>query len=91
MIAETTLRAYELRGDDAAGRREYRNEMELACREYLRGELSEEEEEARRALLRGWYIGEPTFRDRILDSAHIRARHVRTGTQGQLRRDQAQH
>ena len=58
---------YELAQDDAASRRKYTQRMEFAARECIRGELDEEMEADRRQLLRGWYIGDKTFRDRMLD------------------------
>ena len=65
--AKTTLRVYELPEDDAASRRKYAQRMELCARECMRGELDEELDEDRRQLMRGWYIGEKSFRDRMLD------------------------
>lgn len=66
--AAATYRVYELKGDDAASRRKYQQCLELAARETMHGELSDEEDAQRRQLLRGWYIGKKTFRDRLLDS-----------------------
>ena len=41
--------------------------MEWKCKEALRGELDEDEERLRRDFLRGWYIGDTSFRDRMKD------------------------
>ncbi len=67
LYADRTYRAFDLLGDDIASRRKFRQRMELECREWLRGEQDEEDQEELRRLQRGWYIGDKAFRDRMLD------------------------
>lgn len=66
--ASATYSAYDLRGEGAKQRRQYRERMQLRCRECLRGKLTDEEDKEQQRLLRGWYIGDESFRNRLLDA-----------------------
>ena len=68
LSSEDTLRSYALPKDDATSRRKYRDRMESLAKACIQGELTEEDEEARKQLERGWYIGEKSYRDKLEDA-----------------------
>jgi REP element-mobilizing transposase RayT len=59
--------ALELPDEGRGSRTRFRAYLERRAAEVLRGELSEEEEEAWRDVRRGWYCGSDSFRDLLLD------------------------
>ena len=67
LVADALLQSYGLKGDDAASRRRYKEQMERSARECLHGDQSTEDELSRRQLERGWYIGDASFKDRMKD------------------------
>ncbi len=65
--AARLFRAYELKSDDAASRRKFRERVEWLCAECMAGGLDEDAEQERKNFLRGWYIGNKSFKTRLED------------------------
>ncbi len=61
LVGERILRAYNL-SNDGRGRRAYVASMEVRAANH-KGQI---DEEAARAIRRGWYLGKETFRDKLL-------------------------
>lgn len=67
LVRSRVFAAHDLDGESTGSRSNYRAYMESLARAVTAGNIREEEEEAWRAIRRGWYFGGDVFREKIAD------------------------